>query len=259
MDRSIKILAVNPNTSNEVTLRFVAEARLALPPGVALEGVTGHFGAAVVSTFAEDAIASHSALDLLARHGGGFDGVILAISFDTALEAAREVMPVPVVGITEAAIRAARRQGGGGRVGVVTFGSVSSPLYQKRLAQYGVTPDDIETIDVANATGYLDADRDDATAAAALRLAERGVSAVVVCGAALVGIARRLQPRLPCLVFDGGASSVAAALDGIVSGVRRAIIRPLGVSRGLDPALAALLAGQGPAAAPISRYAADLA
>jgi hypothetical protein len=131
-----RILAINPNTSAAVTDAFVAEARRRAPWDVTVEGVTGRFGAGIVSTEAENVVAGHSALALAAEHAAGFDAVILAISFDTALRALRETLPVPVVGITEAALRAA----GARPLGVVCFGAVSLPLYVRLIAAYGVSP-----------------------------------------------------------------------------------------------------------------------
>src|SRR4051794_8850066 len=104
MKQGARLLVVNPNTSAEVTARFVAEARAVAPPGTVIEGVTGSFGAAIVTTHAENAIAGHAMLDLLAHHAAGHDAVILAISFDTALAAAGDVLDIPVVGITRSAL-----------------------------------------------------------------------------------------------------------------------------------------------------------
>ncbi len=43
-------------------------------------------------------------LQLAARHAEEVDAVILAVSYDTALYAAREMLDIPVVGMTEAAM-----------------------------------------------------------------------------------------------------------------------------------------------------------
>lgn len=229
-----RILVVNPNASVEVTDRYVAEACLLAGPGVTIEGVTGRFGARIVSAEAEHAIAAHSALELIAEHAAGFDAVILAISFDSGLEAARQVLPLPVVGTTEAALAAAR-----GRVGVVTFGAASRPLYERLLAGRALVG--IETVEAATAADYLTPGaQDDAALAAVEALAARGAQAAAICGAALVGIARRLAPRASIPVHDGGAA-VAAALAA--PPVPHPIVRPLAGSVGLPPRLAALLDG----------------
>ncbi len=120
-----KILVVNPNTTAAVTERFVAACRQTAGGDVIVDGVTGRFGAGIVTTQAEEIIAGHAALELLAENWAGYDAVIFAISFNTAVDAARELVPIPVVGITEAAIDAASFFG---PVGLVTFGAASRPL-----------------------------------------------------------------------------------------------------------------------------------
>jgi len=241
----MRLLAVNPNTSGEVTEAFLTEARRVAPEGVAIEGVTGRFGARIVTTEAENLIAAHSALDLVARHAAGFDGVILAISFDTALRAVREVLPMPVVGLTEAAARAAGASGR--RFGVVTFGLVSLPIYRRLLAGYRFEPVAWDCVEIGSATDYLDPGaKDQAVAAAVERLALQGAEAVVICGAAIVGMAARLAPAAPVPLYDGSAA-VAAGLSAVASwqpDTERP--RPVGGSVGLAPELAALIAGDWP-------------
>jgi allantoin racemase len=239
MAGAVRLLAINPNTSAEVTEAFVAAARRCAPDGVRIDGVTGRFGARTISTEAETVIAGHAALDLAASHAAGCDAVILAISFDTALRALREVLPVPVVGITEAALAAA----GDRPVGVVLFGAVSEPLYERLIAGYGATPVGFEAIEIASAADYLSpAAKDRAVADACNRLAARGAEAVVICGAAIVGMAARLAGAVKVPVFDGSAA-VALALQAVQAAAPIRRMRPLGGSTGLSPALAALLAG----------------
>ncbi len=249
MTEAPKILVINPNTTVEVTERFVAAARL-LAPAASIDGVTGTFGAAIVSSEAENLIAGHAVLDLLARHWRGYDAVILAISFDTGLEAARELLPVPVIGITEAMLLAASANG---PIGMITFGTVSTPLYRQLVARHGFADRivGIETIEIDGAASYLSpTDRDGATLAAARNLVAQGAAAIIVCGAALIGAAARLQPSLPIPVFDSLAPAVARALallrqpPPVVSPPR-----PISTTSGISPELAALIAGAGFAAA----------
>jgi allantoin racemase len=198
-----------------------------------------------VSTHAENAVAGHAMLDLLAHHAQGYDAVILAISFDTALSAAREVVDIPVAGITQSALLEATARPG--KIGLVMFGSVSRPLYEELLVRYRLETRvaAIEVIEVTSAAGYLDDDgRDTAVVAAATRLAVHELTAIVICGAAIVGMARRIQPRVAVPLFDGAAPSVAAALRMIgEGGASRTPPRGLGESIGLSPALTRLIAG----------------
>lgn len=242
-----RLLVVNPNTSAGITETYVAQARSVAPPDTVIDGVTGAFGAAIVSTQAENVVAAHAALDLLARHAGGYDAAILAISFDSGLDAARELLPIPVIGMTRATLEAAAASDR--RIGMIVFGAMSLPLYEHILARYA--PDIIvaavEVVAVDTAAGYLDgATRDQRALAAMQRLVrEEAVDAIAVCGAAIVGMARRLQPLVPVPLFDGAACAVKAALQALDGGGGPFVrVRPLSACTGISLELARLIAGE---------------
>ena len=246
----MRLLVANPNMTQSVTDAVVAEARRHAAPGTTVVGATGAFGAAIVSTEAGNAIAGHAALELLARYAGQVDAAVLAISFDTALEAAQELMPFPVIGMTAAALHTACLVGR--RFGLVTFGAGSRLMYLDLVEANGLGRRMVgcETIDLASAAAYLDtAALDDAVLAAAARLHALGAGSVVVAGAATAGMAQRLQPASPVQLLDGIGCAVRLAemLAGL--GVRSARAAPLATSQppaGLGPALAALLQGDAP-------------
>ena len=96
--------------------------------------------------------------------------------------------------MTGAALIAGLNLAGGGRLGLVVFGQMSLGLYQDllRAEQFGDAIGAIEVISVDTSGGYLAPDaHDGAVIAAIARLAAAGVGAVLICGAAVVGIARR--------------------------------------------------------------------
>lgn len=235
----MRLLAINPNTSADVTDAVVTELNRIAPSGVQVEGVTGTFGAPIVTIEAENLIAGHAALDLAAKHAAGFDGVILAISFDTARLALSELLPVPVVGITEAAVAGLAP----GPIGVVIFGASSQPLYQRLLAGYGCVPIAWEVIEFASHADYLNArTRDEVVLAAVDRLAAAGVGGVVVLGAAVVGMAARLSTRAAVPISDG-AASLGLCSARIATGTPlppKPV--PIADSSGVSAALAALIA-----------------
>lgn len=238
---SMRVLVVNPNTSVEVTEAYLAAARAVAPDDVTLTGVTGRFGARIVSTEAENVIAGHSALELVADHVAGHDAVILAISFDTGLDALRSVLGVPVIGITEAALRAA--SWGGRRVGVVFFGEVSRSLYEAVLARNRIVPSGMAAIAIGDASDYLSPEaKDAAVRAACLQLEEEGAEAIVICGAAIVGMAARIASQTPVPVFDG-VEAVRACLSDCAAHEPGRTFRPLSESVGLSPSLTRLLRG----------------
>ena len=74
----MKILLINPNTSEFVTERAVATARGAASPDTTIHGVTGTFGAPIINSKADVAIGAYSALELAAKFAREYDAVGLA-------------------------------------------------------------------------------------------------------------------------------------------------------------------------------------
>jgi allantoin racemase len=241
----MRILGANANTTEAITEACVAAARRAAAPGTEILGATPAFGPRVISTRAENAIAAHALLALLAEHAGRVDGVVLAVSHDTALEAARQLMPCPVVGMTEAACFAACLLGG--KFAVLTLGTAVAP-YEELVARHGLAGRCSAVAAIA-ATAQ-DALRDPAAAQAMLLEAITDLShradAVVLAGAALAGMDRLLQPRAPVPLLDGIACAVKLAEMLVALGLPKpatgGYAAPSGREAiGLSPALAALL------------------
>jgi allantoin racemase len=91
----------------------------------------------VIASRAENAIAEHSLISLVSEHAANCDAVVIGVSYDTGLRGARELLPIPVVGITEAGLLTACMLGG--RIGVIAFGRHTLPLYQELAASYGLS------------------------------------------------------------------------------------------------------------------------
>lgn len=245
----MRLLLANANTTDAITQLCAAAARAAAAPGTEVIPATPRFGPAVIATRAENAIAAHALLELLAEHAGRVDGVLLAVSHDTALEAARQMMPCPVVGMTEAACMAACLLGG--RFGLVTLGGVET--YRERIAQHGLASRCAALLGVAATPQETLADpaRVEALVLAAVaQAAAEGADAVVMGGAALAGMGPRLQPRAPVPLVDGLAAGVklleALVALGLPKPAHGSFAAPAGrESIGLAAPLAALLRGAG--------------
>jgi allantoin racemase len=209
----MRLLLANSNTSDFVTSRVAAAARAAASPGTEIVAVTGRFGARVIGTRTELAVAEHATVELLAEHAAGCDAAIIAVSYDVALPAAREMLAIPVVGITEAALLTACMLGG--RIGVVLFGARVLPIYQELIARYGLADRVVGWRVVDSAAPYADGDQSEAdalTVAAANDLVQRDQAEVVVLsGAVMAGVPPRLQARVPVPLLDGVTCAVLQA------------------------------------------------
>ncbi len=238
-----RVLVVNPNMSDAVTSTYVRAATDIAPGGIDLVGVTGAFGAKIVTIEAENVVAAYSALELVAKHAPGFDAVILAISFDSGLRALQSLLPVPVVGITEATLQAASQ--GGRRVGVIFFGEASRGLYAGVIANYGITPVQCRAIEFSSVDDYLKPDAKDGAVKDAIEaLQSAGAEAIAICGTAIVGMASRLQPVSAVPLYDGLCAlelCLAQIKERSISENRHRL--PIGLSQNLSPELIKLIAG----------------
>ena len=243
----MRLLVANANTTQSITEACAAAARAAAAPGTEIIPATPRFGPAVIATRAENVIAGHALLDLLAEHAGKVDACLLAVSHDTALEAARQMMPCPVVGMTEAACLTACLTGG--RFGLVTFGGVET--YRELIARHGLSSRlaGLAGLDVTPPEAVTDPERVGAMVLAAVEgLAAQGADSVVLGGAALAGFDRRLQARAPVALLDGMACGVRLAEMLVALNLPKprggSFAASVGRdSLGLSPALAVLLKG----------------
>jgi allantoin racemase len=209
----MRILVDNANTTQAVTETVAREARAVASPGTEIVAVTASFGASVISTRTENAIAEHALVGLMATHHRGCDAAVIGVSYDTGLRAARELLPIPVVGMTEAGCLTACMLGG--RFGIVTFGRRTLPVYRELIELYGLGGRlaGLRAIEAA----ALDIYRDPTIAetelvAEALRLVEEdGAEAVILSGAAMAGMPRKLQSAVPVPLIDGVGCAVRHA------------------------------------------------
>lgn len=208
----MRLLLINPNTSQFVTDTVKAEALQVCDPDTQIDAVTGRFGPAIIGSRSENVIGAYSALSLAAEHGRDADAIVLAVSFDSGLPGVREAMSVPVVGMMEAACLAACMLGG--TFALMTFGDRAGPIYSELVEHYGLgqrfhgvhslgtlSPEEMRNTE-------LIADRviDGATA-----LAGEGVEAVVLAGAVFAGLARNIGDSTPIPLVDGIAAGVKMA------------------------------------------------
>jgi allantoin racemase len=244
----MRILVLNANTTDFVTETAAAEARRVAAPGTEIIAVTADFGAAIVATRAEHAVAEHAAVVLAARHAPGCDAVVIAVSYDTGLKALREMLSIPVVGMTEAALLTACMLGG--PIGLISFGRRVWPIYRELIDGYGLSGRIAGSRVLENTTAYKPGDYtalDAELVATAQDIIEKdGAESIVVLGAVMAGAARRIEDRVPVPVLDGMRAAVPQVEALVRMGLRKpstGSYAPTGerATRGLDPALATAL------------------
>jgi allantoin racemase len=208
----MRLLLINGNTTQAITERCAAAARAVAGPDTDIVPLTANRGPKIINTRAENALASAAVIELLAEHAGSADAALIAISFDTALDGARETAPFPVVGMTEAALHAAALLGGPiGFIGPVRRalnvyrGVVERTGLASRIAGYRAV--DMRPQDFADPANLV------APAAKLARelIEQDHADSIVVAGAALAGLIDRVQADVPVPVVDGIAAGVVLA------------------------------------------------
>ena len=209
----MRLLLINPNTTEMMTDLMVREASKAMSAGTELKAVTGRFGGRYVSSRATYAIAGHAALDAYAEYGADADAVALACFGDPALLALKEIAHQPVVGMAEASCLTAAAMGG--RFAIVTGGERWGPMLREFVAAMGMS-DRLAFIQTVAPTG-ADIAREPERALGLLVeacracVSEHGADSVILGGAGLAGLAARISDKVPVPLIDGLGACVRMA------------------------------------------------
>lgn len=244
----MRLLLANPNTSQDITDAIAAAARAAAGRDTEIKPVTARFGARVIATRTEMAVAEHAAIDLLAAEAAGCDAAIIGASLDSGLRAAREMLPIPVLGLTESALHIACLVGIS--FGAITSSGRSAALLREMIASYGLAGRCAGIAALESTAPAILTDPAGAQAAIAVQaraLAGQGADAIVLIGAVMAGMPARVQAQVDVPVLEGVSCAVLLA-EGLVrlglpkprAGSFAAL--PSRVQVGLSPALAARFA-----------------
>ena len=209
----MKLLLANPNTSTAVTDRIAAVARAVAAPGTEIVAVTGTAGVPYIATRAEAAIAGRTTMELMAEHGAGCDAAIVAAFADPGLGGAREMMDVPVIGLAEAAMLTACMLGR--RFAIVTFSGSLGPWYRECVEYHGLTSRlaAIRSLELPFAgVETVQTELEAALVELCVRtVSEDDADMVILGGAPLAGLARRVADQVPVPLVDAVEAAVLQA------------------------------------------------
>ncbi|KAF7599892.1 MAG: Asp/Glu/hydantoin racemase [Candidatus Dactylopiibacterium carminicum] len=220
----MRLLIINPNISQSVTELIEAEARRTAAAGTEITMATAAAGVAYIETRFEALLGAHAAACIAGERAGSYDALIVAAFGDPGLAALKEALPVPVVGMTEAALMSACLLGQ--RFSIVAISARITAWYRETVAANGL-------LDRLASIRHLDRPLRDAGsvqedhAARLLELCEAavredGADVIILAGAPLAGLARSVAERLPVPVVDGVSSAVRHAETLVALGVRKA-------------------------------------
>jgi len=214
----MRILLINPNTTESMTAKAAVAARAVAAPGTEIIAATSSMGPVSIEGHYDGALAIPGLLsELQTRLASGYDAAIISCFDDTGLDAARCLLDVPVLGLCESAVATAGFLAQ--RFTVVTTMERSRVLIENLVRHYGmgdrakVRASDIPVLALeAAAPAELGRLRDEIEQA----LAQDGAEAIVLGCAGMADLAKGLQDRYDVPVIDGVAAAVKQA-EALVS------------------------------------------
>lgn len=214
--RPRRLLVINPNTNTEITAQIRTAALQATPAGTEVEVLNPASGPFSIETPRDRAEAARHVVPLIeARRHEGFDGYVLACFDDIGVEAARRLVPVPVVSLLGAGI--ARARATGGRFAIVTTVEIAVAGIERLTAAYGVSH--LCTVRAAGAGVAETAARTPQAEARLFAAIERaigqdGARSILLGSGALSGRADELGQRFGIPFIDGLAAAIVSLDSG---------------------------------------------
>ena len=212
----MRILVINPNTTQAMTDEIGHAARAVAAPGTEVDCVSPASGPRSIEGHADEVLAAYNTLDLVAQTAGEYDGYVIACFGDPAIAACREVADVPVVGIAEAAMHMASLVAH--KWSIVTVLPRVEPFMEEVVRRYGMetrcasircTPLTVLEIeqDLERTKRMMHDEARDA-------IDNDGAEAILLGCAGLGPIDKTMQDALGVPVFDGTACAVKL-LEGL--------------------------------------------
>ena len=207
--RDMKLVLVNPNTTDSMTRKMLEAARAVASADTSVCGVSAEYGPESIEGYYDEAFSIPATLDALRAHPDA-DGFVIGCFDDTGVDAARSVTAAPVIGICQAAMQFASVVSGS--FTVVTTLDRSVPAIERLASRYGYG----EMCRRVRASGIavLELEHGGGKAEQRLReillrsLDEDGCEAIVLGCAGMVEMARRFSGELGVPVIEGVTAAV---------------------------------------------------
>ena len=215
----MRVLVINPNTSQGITDRIAQAALSAAHPGDHVTTLSAAFGPALIVTPEDGTEAARGVVETIRSQPILPDAIILASFGDTGSVEVRALWPnTPVIGIAEAAFESVRQIGK--PFAIVTFAPEVAPPLRDKAIEHGVGP---QLIGVAHHPEALQGDPADVADALFEELldlcqtCERdGAQAIVMGGGPLAGLAARIAPLCGVPIIDGTVQAMRQIRNRII-------------------------------------------
>ena len=206
----MRILVINPNISESVTDLIAKEANRAASPSTVLTFATAQVGMEYIETRLEALIGGYASACIAAERHGTYDGIVIAAFGDPGLLGIKELCTVPVVGMTEAALASASLLGQ--RFSIIAISSRIKAWYLETVERSHLTSRLASIRSLQNPLRDIGSVQEDYSdrliELAKFAVNEDGADSIILAGAPLAGLARKLKTELPVPVVDGVSSAI---------------------------------------------------
>jgi Asp/Glu/hydantoin racemase len=215
----INVLLINPNGTSSMTDSCLRSLESTLPPYCTVTGFTApHPTPSAIEGHVDGVLSAAASLRAVAAIASKYDAFLVAcFSSHPLINALREEVSGPVIGIMEAALYSARMLGG--RLGIVATGARSKIMHEDAIRYYGLEgfSAGVETTNL----GVLELERLPRdrvlglVSEAARRLVEeKGADCIAL------GCAGMTEMKVRCEEAVGASHATAQVIDGVAVGVQ---------------------------------------
>jgi len=203
----MRILLINPNTSEEFTRKIQAIANEYAFPGTTAVAMNPSSGPRSIEGIYDELLSSQGTLELAITNLDEYDAFVIACYSDhPAIYALREITDKPVLGIAEASMYVACMLGHS--FSIVTTNEEWEPLLRDAVSHYGLTDRCASVRSTRMPVLALESASQEETTALILKTAQQAIDeddAEVIClgCAGMAGIDKELEAVLGVPVLDG--------------------------------------------------------
>lgn len=213
----MKLLLINPNTSDGFTATAQKAADAYKSPGTVITAVSSPCGPLTLEGYFDELISSIGVLETIQRKKEEYDGFIIAcFSNHFSISGARQITDKPVVGIFEPPMLLAKQLGS--KFSIVTSAPRWKPILEENLVSVGlasscagirVTVQDVEELEHLSEEEL----ENRLVTASQKAIAEDGAETIVLGCCGLAGLDAKLSARLGVPVLDPVGSAVKVLED----------------------------------------------
>jgi len=201
----MRVFVINPNTTKSVTDHIRRQLEKIKRPDTELTVVNPEHGPVSIESVYDETLAGPPTLELVRRaNEEGYDVIVLACFSDPALDAAKEVSTIPVIGIEEATLHVAAMLGH--KFSITTAFSNRVPTRELHARLRSVESAYASTLVMNMSVLDMDANPEEAKSRiqelARKAIEEDGAEVIILGCAGLAGYAEDVERELGAVVLD---------------------------------------------------------